>query len=186
MDDRIIIHQSKEYLKNLLAEIEEIAGTLGIFINHKKTQIVKISHGFTWLKTRYYLTESGKIIKKIPKDTIVRERRKLKSLSRKIGYGEIQERTIAEQYRSWRGGKNEYQAYHTLQNMDLLYRRLENGRKSRKPEDSNRNAKNRLSSNDSDIGDYKITKIYEARLCGESDPYDASAGKRTSKSEGSN
>lgn len=35
--------------------------------------------------------------------------------------------------------------------------------------------KNRLSSNDSDIGDYKITKIYEARLCGESDPYDASA-----------
>lgn len=32
--------------------------------------------------------------------------------------------------------------------------------------------KNELSSNDSDIGDYKITKIYEARLKGESDPYD--------------
>ena len=33
--------------------------------------------------------------------------------------------------------------------------------------------KNRLSANTSDIGDYKIIKIYEARLKGEADPYDA-------------
>ena len=32
--------------------------------------------------------------------------------------------------------------------------------------------RNELSSNNSEIGDYKITKIYEARLKGESDPYD--------------
>lgn len=34
--------------------------------------------------------------------------------------------------------------------------------------------KNELSSNNSEIGDYKITKIYEARLKGEKDPYDFS------------
>lgn len=33
----------------------------------------------------------------------------------------------------------------------------------------------RLSANTSDIGDWKIIKIYEAKLKGEDDPYDADA-----------
>lgn len=33
--------------------------------------------------------------------------------------------------------------------------------------------KNELSSNSSDVGDYKMVKIYEARIQGETDPYDA-------------
>lgn len=33
--------------------------------------------------------------------------------------------------------------------------------------------KNELSSNSSDVGDYKMAKIYEARIQGEADPYDA-------------
>lgn len=130
MDDRIIIHQSKEYLKNLLAEIEEIAGTLGIFINHKKTQIVKISHGFTWLKTRYILTDTGKVIKKIPRDVVTRERRKLKALSQMARDGEISWDAVAEQYKSWRGGKERYNAWHTLKRMDELYKEMaEDGRR---------------------------------------------------------
>lgn len=32
--------------------------------------------------------------------------------------------------------------------------------------------KNRLSASSSDIGDWKIIKIYEARMSGKSDPYD--------------
>lgn len=32
--------------------------------------------------------------------------------------------------------------------------------------------KNRLSADTSDIGDYRITKVYEARLKGDPDPYD--------------
>ena len=32
--------------------------------------------------------------------------------------------------------------------------------------------KNRLAADTSDIGDYRITKVYESRLKGEPDPYD--------------
>ncbi len=37
------------------------------------------------------------------------------------------------------------------------------------------NLMSRLSSTQSDIGDWKITKTYEARLKGEEDPYDINA-----------
>lgn len=34
------------------------------------------------------------------------------------------------------------------------------------------NLETQLSGDDSEVGDYKVTKTYEARLKGESDPYD--------------
>lgn len=34
------------------------------------------------------------------------------------------------------------------------------------------NLKTQLSGDDSEVGDYKVTKTYEARLRGETDPYD--------------
>ena len=59
MDDIYIIHEDKEYLKGLLNDIQGICDELGLFINPKKTQIVKLSHGFTFLKIKYNLTGTG-------------------------------------------------------------------------------------------------------------------------------
>lgn len=133
MDDRAVISDDKRFLKDLLEEISQIASDFGIHINRKKTQIVKLTHGFTWLKTRYQITETGKIIRKMPRDVIVSERRKLKKLATKAENGEIPWRVVGEQYRSWRGGKEWYNAYHTLHNMDLLFKELlENGRKAKR------------------------------------------------------
>lgn len=137
MDDRVIVHPNKLFLKNLLNDISRIAKENGIFINYKNTQIVKIPHGFTWLKTRYILTSSGKIIKKMPKDSITRERRKLKSLSRFVEDGLISEQDIWLHYKSWRGNATKYNAYFALKNMDKLYRRLANERKRNRNQDKN-------------------------------------------------
>ena len=125
MDDRIIVHPDKEYLKELLAEIKEIAARLGIHINERKTQIVKLSHGFTFLKTKYVLTETGKIIRRIPRDVVVRQRRKMKRLARFVINGEMSFEAFRDQYKGWRGDKGRYHARRTLNNMDNLYRRLE-------------------------------------------------------------
>ena len=124
MDDRIIIHPDKEFLKRLLAEIKDIAKGLGIFINERKTQIIKLSHGFTFLKTKYILTRKGKIIRRIPRDVVVRERRKLKKLARFVKAGEVTPEAFRQQYKSWRGDKRRYNAYHTLRNMDKLFKEL--------------------------------------------------------------
>lgn len=125
MDDRYCIHKSKEFLKKLLEGIKAIAESLGIFINEKKTQIVKLSHGFTWLKTRYSITKTGKIIRHIPHDVIVRQCRKMKKLALFVIEGKLAFEAFRKQYKDWRGDKDRYHAHRTLRNMDNLYRRLQ-------------------------------------------------------------
>lgn len=129
MDDRILIHPDKEFLRELLAEIAAICKELGLFINRRKTQIIKIGKGFTFLKTRYILTESGRIIRKIPKDVVVRQRRKMKKLASFVAAGKMTLADFENQYTSWRGDKHRYHASKTLKQMDKLFEELkENGK----------------------------------------------------------
>lgn len=118
MDDRIIIHQDKEFLKKILAGIKFIADDLGIYINEKKTQIIKLTRPFTFLQTRYRITKTGKIIRKIPKSTIKRQKRKMKKLAKLVVAGEITFQEFINQYKGWRGDKKKYNSYYTLHNMD--------------------------------------------------------------------
>ena len=124
MDDRIILHPDKEYLKRLRGDIEHIAGEMGLFVHPKKTQIIKISHGITFLKTKYLLTDTGRIVRRIPHDTVTTERRKMKALARLVAAREMDYAACTRQYLSWRGDKEWYNAHRTVRNMDNLYRRL--------------------------------------------------------------
>lgn len=124
MDDTYIIHESKEYLQQLLSDINKICDEYGIFINHKKTQIVKLTKTFIFLKTRYNLTDTGKVIKRINKDSVTRERRKLKKFRKMLDNGTMTYADIEEAYRSWRGSLKYYSAYHVTKNMDELFNQL--------------------------------------------------------------
>lgn len=140
MDDRIVIHPSKDYLRCLLKDIEHIAGSLGIFINHRKTQIIKLSHGFTWLKTRYILTDTGKIIRKLPRDAVKREKRRIKKICQLVEEGKLTGRQAMMQYKSWRGDKKWYHAHRTLRNMDKLFKEMiSHGKYREDARDSDRN-----------------------------------------------
>lgn len=127
MDDIYIIHPDKDFLKTLLKEIEEICGHLGIVINKKKTQIIKLSQGFTFLKIRYLITDTGKIIVIPCKVGITRERRKLRKLKRFALAGRITPKEIREQYKSWRGNLIKYNAYKSVRSTDALYKSLFGG-----------------------------------------------------------
>jgi len=124
MDDRIIIHHNKQFLRQILAEITQIAETVGIHINSRKTQIIKLTRPFVFLKTRYFLTDTGKLIKKIPKDVVKRQRRKMRKLARLAREGTISLKDFQTQYKSWRGDKQRYHAYHTLRRLDSEERKL--------------------------------------------------------------
>lgn len=82
MDDIFIISDSKEELTNILSDIEEILLNLKLEINKKKTYITKIKHEFTFLQIKYNVLQSGKILKRVSHNKIVRERRRLKALYR--------------------------------------------------------------------------------------------------------
>lgn len=84
MDDSYLIHESKEYLQYCLEALKEKFAEKGIIVNTKKTQIIKLSSWFTFLKFRYKLTETGRVVVKPCKDSVTRERRKLHKLKPKF------------------------------------------------------------------------------------------------------
>lgn len=121
MDDIYIIHNDKDFLKSLLFEINTIARDLGLFINHKKTQIVKISKGFTFLQIKYNLTETGKILQRLTPKAFTRERRKLKKYKRLLDNGKMSYSDIEQAYASWRGNAVKFNSYRSIKNTDKLY-----------------------------------------------------------------
>lgn len=124
MDDTYCLHNDIEYLHECLDKLREIYAELGIIINEKKTRIVDLKHGFTFLKTRFYITETGRIIKKPCRESITRERRKLKKQARLVESGVLSFDDVRTSYASWRGSMEHRDAYRTLQSMDRLFNRL--------------------------------------------------------------
>ena len=132
MDDRYLIHESKQYLTAVRKIIQKISAGLGQNLNMKKTQIVKLSHGFTFLKVKYFLTNTGAVIHRMSHDTLTRERRKLKKLAIKVTRGEMSVDEYKNQYHSWRGDKVayhrksktiHYNVHRSIQSMDRTFRR---------------------------------------------------------------
>ena len=124
MDDGYLIHPSKEYLQQCMEAIKLVCDELGIVLNQKKTQIVKIRHGFTFLKARFYLTESGKVVKKIYKRSVTKMRRKLKKLHKKLLDGKIEFPYIFAAMKSWSAYADRFDAYHTKRSMEMLFNKL--------------------------------------------------------------
>lgn len=127
MDDSYAISESKEFLHQLKLEMIEQYRAIGLTINEKKTQICRIDKGFTWLQTKYHVTDTGKVVKRLPHDAVVRMRRKLKKLRLKLDTGEMSYPDIEQMYKSWRGNAEKYDSYHTLQNIDKLFNELYGG-----------------------------------------------------------
>lgn len=124
MDDGYLIHHSKEYLQKCLEGIKKLCAELEITLNEKKTQIVKLSHGFTFLKVRFFLLDGGRIVRKIYRRSVTKMRRKLKSLRRKVDEGIMSYADVYQSWQSWRSYALNFDAYRTIQNMGALYNRL--------------------------------------------------------------
>jgi hypothetical protein len=141
MDDFILIHPSKTYLQYCLGEIQKTCADLEITLNPKKTSIVKLSHGFTILKTKWILTKTGKVIRTACRKSITRERRKLKKQKTLLDAGVLEYQDIRASYESFRGSlivskkkrkkakrktfhNPSRKAYRTLKRLDSLYNDL--------------------------------------------------------------
>lgn len=129
MDDGNIFLKTKEELNELLNEMKKICDRLGLKFNDKKTQITKIRKGFTFLKVHYYVTDSGKIIRKLKRQGTIRMRRKLKKLKRKIDNNELTLDNAYDSMQSWIAHSKVANSYKTVQSMLELYDNLFGGYK---------------------------------------------------------
>lgn len=124
MDDSYAIAPDKETLVATLARIREKCAELGIAVNEKKTRIVKLSKGFTWLKKRIGYGENGRIVIRPSRESITRERRKLKKHAKMVAGGAMTLEQARQSYQSWRGGMKRLDAHRTVLAMDRLWRDL--------------------------------------------------------------
>lgn len=124
MDDSYVLHPSKQYLEKLLVNIRQICDELGIKLNPKKTYITDIKHGFLFLKTRFSLTETGKVIRKPCRKFITIERRKLKKQAKLVKQGVMTLDQVKVSFTSWRGSMVHRNARRTVHSMDVLFREL--------------------------------------------------------------
>lgn len=123
MDDGYLIHESRDYLQECLKQIRAVCADLGIRMNEKKTRIVKLQE-LHFLKTRFYLTETGKVRRKMCRKSARRMRRKLKTFRRWMAEGRMTEEDIHTAYESWRGHMRRGNSYRVLRRMDRFYKRL--------------------------------------------------------------
>jgi len=123
-DDSYIIHESKDFLNQVLNGVLEIANKLGLVINPKKTHIAKISQTFTFLQIKYSITETGRIIKRINSKAITRERRKLKAYKRLLNNKRITYQEIENIFKGWMASNYKNMSMQQITNMTQLYYNL--------------------------------------------------------------
>lgn len=99
MDDTYIIHHDKAVLEHALKELLVKYEELGIVVNMKKTKIIPV-RCFTFLKVRYFLTGSGKVVMKPCRRSITKMRRKLKKFRHFLDVGVMTMADITSAYES--------------------------------------------------------------------------------------
>ncbi len=123
MDDFILIHEDRAALETALGVIREKVEALGLQLN-QKTQIYPLKQGIIFLKWRFILTESGKVIRKMCGGNVRKERRKLKKLAAKIMTGQMPEEYLYLSFQSWRANAQRGNAHFAVRNMERLYNEL--------------------------------------------------------------
>lgn len=85
---------------------------------------MKLSRGFTFLKKKISYGENGRIIVRPCRQSITRERRKLKKQKALVDSGLMTTEQVFASYQSWRGGQMRLNSHRTVLSMDRLYREL--------------------------------------------------------------
>lgn len=79
MDDFILIHQDKEYLKYCWKIIEEELADIGLSLN-KKTSLYPTKQGVKFLQWKFIYSDTGKIIMLMNSKKISKEKKRIKKL----------------------------------------------------------------------------------------------------------
>lgn len=88
MDDFYIISKDKDFLKHCLELIEEHLSTLHLTLNNK-TQIVPLRKGIKFLGFHTYITEDGKVIRKLTGDNKRQIKKRLRKYYKLVESGRM-------------------------------------------------------------------------------------------------
>lgn len=120
MDDFYIIHSDKLLLRQILKEIEAYIKPLGLRLNGK-TQILPLKNGIDFLGFHTYLTQTGKVVRKVRAKSIDNMKRKIRKFRGLVDSGKMTLDSVVQSYASWTGHISHGNTYHMRQNMDAYF-----------------------------------------------------------------
>lgn len=103
MDDLVLLHPDKETLERCRAEIREVAGWELKLEFNQKTQIIPISQGVDYVGWHFYLTDTGKVIRRLRTGNKRRFKRRLKLFQRQYAARKTDLDAIKRSLASYRG-----------------------------------------------------------------------------------
>lgn len=124
MDDFILIHHDKEYLKYCKCEIKKYLADLGLKLSQRKTQIHPLKQGIKFLGFTFRLTETRKVIKRLNKENIAKRRRKLRKLKGLVDEGILTKEDVDRCFESWKAHAKKGNSYNVICKMEKFYTNL--------------------------------------------------------------
>ena len=124
MDDGLIISRSKEKLRECLAALRRLCAEHGIKLNEKKTQIIKLTRGFTFLKVRFRYGKTGAVVRRASYKSVRQMRKKLKIFRRWVDSGRMEPEDVRASLTSWSGYMRRFHSYFAVQSVMQKYREL--------------------------------------------------------------
>ena len=86
MDDGVLIHESKEYLQECLRQMQKLVAEEKLEFN-QKTQIFPVSQGVDFLGWHFYMTDTGKVLRRLRASNKKRFKRRLKAFQMQYAQG---------------------------------------------------------------------------------------------------
>ena len=103
MDDLVLIHEDKQYLMKCLSEIRGYAEKELKLEFNQKTQIFPIRQGVDYLGWHFYLTDTGKVIRRLRTSNKRRFKQRLKKFQKLYSQGDITTDKIKMSLASYNG-----------------------------------------------------------------------------------
>lgn len=123
MDDFYLIHEDKAVLKEAWARIEEHLAARGLELNGK-TNIFPLRNRLDFLGFHTYLTDTGKVIRKVRRSSRERMKRKLRKFAVMYEAGTISKEEITASYQSWRSHAMHGQCRSLVQKYDRIFEQI--------------------------------------------------------------
>lgn len=124
MDDGYLICEDVRYLEECAARIRQYCAGIGLQLSEKKTRILPIRQGVRFLKTKFKLTQTGGVIRKVQRKSTRKMRQKLRKFRRWVDDGRMTEEDVRTSYESWKGHMRRGNSWKVLRKTDKLYRKL--------------------------------------------------------------
>lgn len=127
MDDAYLIDADKGLLLECLERWREEAAALGLELSGGKTRLVKLSKGFSWLKMRVCYSPTGRVVMRPGRETVTRERRRLRAMAAKVAAGEMAAAEMRQSFAAWAGGMRGLDARRTARSTERYMETLLEG-----------------------------------------------------------